>query len=131
MRNKRLDPKETSSEALKILITFHNFYCYIQQHSYAGKTPSHELVLCEEYFDSLGMQNIIFHALYGRRTLDALSRAYAYKIGREYHTNVAVTISDNGFILKLPVQKRVELGGISKILKSEEMGRIAKIVVSS
>ncbi len=97
-----------------------------QQHSYAGKIPSHELILCEEYFDSLGRQNIIFHALYGRRTLDALSRAYAYKIGREYHTNVAVTISDNGFILKLPVRKRADLRSIAKILKSEEVDEVLR-----
>ncbi|MDI6640025.1 MAG: ATP-dependent helicase [Methanocellales archaeon] len=97
-----------------------------QQYSYAGKIPSHERILCEEYFDSLGRQNIIFHALYGRRTLDALSRAYAYKIGREYHTNVAVTVGDNGFILKLPVRKRAELRRVTKILKSEEMEEVLR-----
>lgn len=94
---------------------------FMHQYSYAKKIPSHRLILLEEYYDDERRQNIIFHALFGRRTNDALSRAYAYRITKEYKTNVAVTINDNGFILKMPRDKSVEIASIPRIIRSSEI----------
>ncbi len=97
-----------------------------EQKKYAGVIPNHRRILIEYYCDESGRQNIVFHALYGRRTLDALSRAYAYAISRRYKTNVSVTINDNGFILKLPY-KRVDSGiSIIDLVSSETVEGILR-----
>jgi ATP-dependent Lhr-like helicase len=89
---------------------------FIEQYRYAGDIPHHRNLVIEEYWND-GQQNLIFHALFGRRTNDALSRAYAYKISKLYHTNVGVTINDNGWVLRLPEGKSV--GKID--VRSEEL----------
>lgn len=62
--------------------------------------PSDKLLLVE-LWDEGDTFNIIFHALYGRRTTSALSRAYAYVLSRKTGLNVRITVSDNGFMLTL------------------------------
>ncbi|MHC1636223.1 MAG: ATP-dependent helicase [Candidatus Methanospirareceae archaeon] len=91
-----------------------------EQKRYVGIIPNHRRILVEHYRDDMGRQNIIFHALYGRRTLDALSRAYAYAISVAYKTNVSVTINDNGFILKVP-HKSVEVDSVARMVSSENV----------
>jgi len=66
--------------------------------------PSHEVVLVENYIDERQNQNIIFHSLYGRRVNDALSRAFAYALTKKLGKSIAVTISDNGFMLTIPAE---------------------------
>jgi ATP-dependent Lhr-like helicase len=68
----------------------------------AKSFPSHEVVLVENYIDEKQNQNIIFHSLYGRRVNDALSRALAYALTKKIGKSIAVTISDNGFMLTIP-----------------------------
>jgi ATP-dependent Lhr-like helicase len=64
--------------------------------------PSHKVILVENYIDEKQNQNIIFHSLYGRRVNDALSRAFAYALTKKIGKSIAVTISDNGFMLTIP-----------------------------
>ncbi len=107
-----------------------SIYSYFDaQKRYAGVIPNHRRILIEVYYDELERQNIVFHALYGRRTLDALSRAYAYAISRRYKTNVSVTINDNGFILKLP-HKRVDVSAIAGMVRSDTLDEVLKMSVS-
>ncbi|RZN34832.1 MAG: ATP-dependent helicase, partial [Methanophagales archaeon ANME-1-THS] len=96
----------------------HNVVRYFEAHkNYVGIIPTHRRIVIEQYHDDQGRQNIIFHALYGRRTLDALSRAYAYALSRAYKTNVSITINDNGFILKVP-HTRVDLDSGAGLVSS-------------
>ncbi|MEM5867105.1 MAG: ATP-dependent helicase [Candidatus Aenigmatarchaeota archaeon] len=67
----------------------------------AKSFPSHDNVLIENYFDGRN-QNIIFHTLYGRRVNDALSRAFAYTLTKKLGRSIAVTVTDNGFMLSIP-----------------------------
>ncbi len=78
-----------------------------QQHDYMKKllgnfsfTPNTWLV--EHYNDPKEGFKIIFHTLYGRRVNEALSRIYAYVIGKELGENIALSVGDNGFIAYLP-----------------------------
>lgn len=96
-----------------------NLVRYFQaQKSFTGIIPTHRRIVIEQYHDELDRQNIVFHALYGRRTLDALSRAYAYALSRTYKVNVSVTINDNGFILRVP-HKPVDLHSVAGLVTSE------------
>ena len=41
----------------------------------------------------------VFHSLNGRRVNDALSRAIGYTLGKLYHSDMEVGITDNGFYI--------------------------------
>ena len=50
------------------------------------------------------VKHLIFHSLIGRRTNDALSRAFAYVLMKKIGRSIGVAISDNGFILTIPFE---------------------------
>ncbi|MCD6340716.1 MAG: ATP-dependent helicase, partial [Desulfurococcales archaeon] len=82
-----------------------------------GLIPSDKLILIEVWRDYESRTvNIIFHTLFGRRANDALSRAYAYVLGRLTSYTVRVTVTDNGFMLTLPLSIRVDQDIISKLM---------------
>ncbi len=66
-----------------------------------GIIPSDKILLVELWSEDHTF-NIIFHALYGRRANNALSRAYAYLLSHKTGSNIRITVSDNGFMLTLP-----------------------------
>lgn len=45
-----------------------------------------------------------FHTLIGRRANDAISRVFAYRIGKMKSVNVGISLTDNCFILKTPAK---------------------------
>ena len=71
---------------------------FIEQYTYA-QIPSNKKLLIEYYTGFGGRKFIVFHSLFGRKVNDALSRAVAYLVAKQYNTNVTVSISDNGFYL--------------------------------
>ncbi|MGQ4891766.1 MAG: ATP-dependent helicase [Candidatus Njordarchaeia archaeon] len=97
-----------------------------EQIAIAGIVPSHRKLLIEEYIDRRGRQNIIFHYPFGRRVNDALSKAYAYIVSKEIKGNVATSLTDNGFMLTLPLGKFIEIEKIPKMLKSSELREVLK-----
>jgi len=68
------------------------------------KLPSDKVILIENFLDDENNQNIIFHTLFGRRINDALSRAFAYALMKKIERSVKISISDNGFILTIPLE---------------------------
>jgi ATP-dependent Lhr-like helicase len=70
--------------------------------------PSDKTVLVENYIDQRGNKNIIFHTLFGRRTNDALSRAFGYALTKRLKSSVGLTIGDNGFVLTIPSEILIE-----------------------
>jgi len=89
--------------------------------------PTDEQLLIEGYVDVKGNRNIIFHFPFGRRTNDALSRAYAYRLTQRTKTNVRVSVTDDNFMLTVP--KRVELKGLAGIVSSEDLEEVLKRAV--
>ncbi|MHA1615871.1 MAG: ATP-dependent helicase [Candidatus Njordarchaeales archaeon] len=78
------------------------------QLEFLGIIPSHRKIVLEEFIDDLGRYTIIFHAPYGRRVNDALSRACAYIASKLVRSNVGIGITDDGFALVLPRGIRLE-----------------------
>lgn len=82
-----------------------------EQLLYVGEVPGDDLVLIEYFYDD--EWHIVFHALYGRRVNDALSRAYASILSNMILVPVRVSVTDNGFMLsynggKPPTHEMIE-----------------------
>jgi ATP-dependent Lhr-like helicase len=57
-------------------------------------------------------RNYYVHANYGRRFNDGLSRLLAYRCAQRANANVKVAVADHGFTLSLPLNRKVDIGGI-------------------
>lgn len=71
---------------------------FVEQYQYA-QIPSNRKMVIEYYTGFGGRKFVIFHSLFGRKVNDALSRATAYLVAKRFNTNIAISISDNGFYL--------------------------------
>lgn len=76
-------------------------YVKLQKAYTKAPVPSDKTVLIEVY-DEPDRRNVIVHSLFGRRANDALSRIYAYYIGKKLGVNVKLTVTDNGFMISIP-----------------------------
>jgi ATP-dependent Lhr-like helicase len=70
-----------------------------EQLAYTGVVPGRRNVLIEYFQGDDGSWNITFHALFGRRTNDALSRAYGTVLSDHLNVPVKVSVTDNAFML--------------------------------
>jgi ATP-dependent Lhr-like helicase len=93
-------------------------YRYFQEQLlFAGIVPNNELLLIEQTFDKQsGRTYLVFHALYGRRINDALSRICAITMSDILNTDVGMLVTDNGFVLS--TEKNVDMDGrtLNKII---------------
>jgi len=89
-----------------------------------GIVPGNDLILIEVY-DEPYRRNIIFHTLYGRRVNDALSRAYGYILSKMISENVKITITDNGFVLTIPL-RNVKIEDLLSKVSSRNIVNILK-----
>ncbi|MEM1734488.1 MAG: ATP-dependent helicase [Desulfurococcaceae archaeon] len=103
-------------------------YIYEQYLFTGGLVPSDKLFLIE-IFDELNRRNIIVHSLVGRRVNEALSRCYGYIIGQELGVNVAITVTDNGFMLTLPVKKDLDWIGLFKKIDSNNIENMLRKII--
>lgn len=78
-------------------------YDYIKMQKLYTKAPvpSDKNILIEIY-DESDRRNVIVHSMFGRKANDALSRIYAYYIGKALRVNIKLTVTDTGFMLTLP-----------------------------
>ncbi len=73
-----------------------------EQLAYAKVVPNDRFILVEQTHDfEKGTTLIVFHALYGRRVNDTLSRAFAIEIGEMLDIDVGMMVSDNGFVFDI------------------------------
>lgn len=81
-----------------------SLYYYILEMFYFtnGIIPSDKLVLIEIFDDEEGRRNFIFHAIFGRRALDAISRGVAQIVTKDLKEDVKLSVLDNGFIITIP-----------------------------
>lgn len=107
-----------------------SIYDYIKEQLLftGGIIPSDKLIMIE-IFDEPGRRNIIVHSLFGRRVNAALSRAYAYIISNELGVNVKITVTDNGFMLTIPIKKSIDWALAFKKLTPENIEDILKKVL--
>ncbi|ELZ04660.1 ATP-dependent helicase [Natrialba aegyptia] len=61
------------------------------------------------------------HSNYGRRFNDGFSRLLAYHCAQEATANVRVAVADNGFVLSMPLNRKVDVAGIIDDLESDRV----------
>ncbi|ELY93944.1 ATP-dependent helicase [Natrialba hulunbeirensis JCM 10989] len=61
------------------------------------------------------------HSAYGRKFNDGLSRLLAYYCAQEATANVRVAVADNGFVLSMPLNRKVDVEGIFDDLEPERV----------
>ena len=86
--------------------------------------PSHKKLLIERVREGRKL-HLIFHALFGRRVNDALSRALAYLFNRNLGRTVLITVNDNGFMLTVP---RIGEEKIKEILSNLNSRNIREVL---
>jgi len=102
---------------------------YVQEQlEYVGAVPGDSTYLVE-IWDEEDRRNFIFHFLIGRRGIDALSRAYAYKLGQLTGTNVSVTVTDYGFMLTVPGHPEVDVRELVFSVTPENLRRYVEEAV--
>ncbi|AAY80821.1 ATP-dependent helicase [Sulfolobus acidocaldarius] len=94
-----------------------------------GIVPTDKLLLIEVYDDDDQNRNFIFHGLYGRRTVDALSRAIAYIISKDLNMDVRIAITDNGFAITVPGKQEYEISKVFDKLEPDKMYEILSDVI--
>jgi ATP-dependent helicase Lhr and Lhr-like helicase len=52
------------------------------------------------------------HSNYGRKINDGFSRLLAYRCAQEATANVNVAVADNGFVLSMPLNRKIDLEGV-------------------
>jgi ATP-dependent Lhr-like helicase len=105
------------------------FNYFAEQLLYTGIVPNHNSILIEKTFDNEGNKNIvIFHALYGRRINDALSRILAIVIANKYETDVWINVVDNGFVLGTDSKLELKEADIASLLRSLEKVDILELM---
>ena len=82
-------------------------YNYFYEQKLFSLIPTDKRLVVECFRDEKGYC-YVFHTLIGRRANDAISRVFAYRMGRLKGCNVRITITDNGFMLRLPEKLSVE-----------------------
>ena len=102
------------------------FHYFDEQYRFA-KIPSHTRIVVEHFSDEHGFRHVIFHALFGRRVNDCLSRAIAFAIGRTQHKDVELGVNDNGFYVR--TTKKVDVMHAFRLLKSAELDKIMEMAI--
>ncbi|MCX6709849.1 MAG: helicase-related protein, partial [Candidatus Woesearchaeota archaeon] len=134
LMEEKLERNKSQSE----IIDFINSYLYIdgnsassiyryflEQHLYA-EIPTDEKIVIEKYLEN-EKHFVIFHALYGRRVNDCLSRAVAFAVSRIQHIDVEIGINDNGFYLAS--NKPIQALKAFQMLKEEKLELILKMAL--
>jgi len=96
---------------------------YDQQVAFAGpeslSTPTR--VAVEEERDREAYRRRYYvHTLYGRRFNDGLSRLLAAECASESNASVAVAVADQGFVLSMPLNRRVDVAGLLRGLDPDD-----------
>ena len=99
-----------------------------EQLDYVGIVPCDNVILIEWSYDEDDDALIVFHMLYGRRVVDALSRAYAYMLTMKTGYPVRVTVSDNGFVLKVPRKARINEALLRDLVASVTPSNVRSIL---
>ena len=99
---------------------------YDDQLRYAGResvsTPG-RIVVEEEHDQENYRRRYYVHSNYGRRFNDGLSRLLAHRSAQSATANVAVAVADNGFVLSMPLNRKVDVPSILAEVDQTEVRR--------
>jgi len=126
---KLMDQKLRNKYTKEEIMDFINAYLYVDKNASEAiynyfkeqydflEIPHENKIIVEHYIDEDNKKYSIFHALFGRRVNDCLSRALAYAITKTQHVDVELGISDNGFYLSS--EKKINVIKAFELLKTE------------
>ncbi|MGB9726170.1 MAG: ATP-dependent helicase [Fervidicoccaceae archaeon] len=97
-----------------------------EQYLFSGGIIASDRTIHIEIYDDERGRNLIFHSLFGRRTNDALSRAYALKLSEMIGAPVRVTVSDNAFVLTIAGKPELDVIKLVRSLSSREIEDVLK-----
>ncbi|MEM2954384.1 MAG: ATP-dependent helicase [Candidatus Nanoarchaeia archaeon] len=108
--------------------TANSVYSYFKEQWEYAELPTDKKLLIENLvFDN--KHYIIFHACFGRKVNDALSRAIAYVAAKLFHTNILVSVTDQNFYL---VSKRkLNTNQILDQMKKENLCELLKLAIDN
>ncbi|MGC8495925.1 MAG: ATP-dependent helicase [Candidatus Micrarchaeia archaeon] len=90
---------------------------FLEQMLFAGEVPTDKNMVVEQTRDpSSGSNYVVFHALFGRRVNDALSRAIAIELSEMLDSDINIIVNDNGFVLNLPKGEKVTERNVKDII---------------
>ncbi|MEF8856559.1 MAG: helicase, partial [Haloplanus sp.] len=96
---------------------------YDQQMAFAGpesvSTPT-RIAVEEERDREAYRRRYYVHTLYGRRFNDGLSRLLAAECASESNASVTVAVADSGFVLSMPLNRRVDVAGLLRGLDPDD-----------
>ncbi|MFO7992068.1 MAG: ATP-dependent helicase [Thermoplasmata archaeon] len=95
-----------------------------EQKNFSERLPTDKKMVIEGYVDKKDRYNIIFHACFGRKVNDALSRAYAYMISKKYNCSTNVSVTDDNFLVS--VKKEIPLDTVVNLVNTENIERVLK-----
>ncbi len=98
-----------------------DYFYYEQKFLDSLKTniyPNNNNIVIEDYIDDAGNKNLIFHALFGRRVNDALSRVLAFILSKQVERSIPIGVNDNGFILTIHAEDKKLCPHTSELFKS-------------
>jgi len=142
-----MEERFRNKRSKKEILEFINGYLYVDVNGaeaiynyfrdmfyYTKEIPNDKKLLIEVYKEDR-RNYYVFHALYGRRVNDVLSRAIAYGLKRLSHRDMEIGINDNGFYLAseetlnvITALDRIKSKDLNKIMinaleKTEVLGR--------
>jgi len=131
---RKLEKREEKESIVKWLLeeypidkkSANSLYEYFREQYLYAKIPTSKEMLVEETYDLQGRRFLVFHSLFGRRTNDALSRALAILLTRQIMSSVAVIVSDNGFALMIPGEKKFSMKKLMKELGENSIEEMLK-----
>jgi ATP-dependent Lhr-like helicase len=102
---------------------------YFTEQIMASSIPTDRNLTIEGYLDAQGRYNLIFQYCFGRRTNDALSRAYAHAISEKFNVNVGISLTDDNFMLT--VNKQISPKKIAGLLNTKNLLKHLKGAIKS
>ncbi|RLG70587.1 MAG: ATP-dependent helicase [Candidatus Iainarchaeum archaeon] len=103
-------------------------YNYFREQFLYAEIPNNRKILVEEFRDDENV-HLIFHTLFGRRTNDALSRAFAYVLGKISRCDISITLNDNGFMLS--AKKALNLDALFRHVNTENFRSILENAIEN
>ncbi len=95
------------------------FRYFLEQILFAKEVPNDKLMLVEQTHDIEGDKNyLVFHALFGRRVNDTLSRLFGIVLGEMLDMDVGILVGDNGFMLELERESKLSQKAVKELFSN-------------
>ena len=105
------------------------FGYFMEQLLFAGAMPNDMQLLIEQTSNMKDEKGyLVFHALFGRRVNDALSRLFAISVSEKFACDVGMMVGDNGFVLVTDGEVKIREGNILDIIREMEPSSLRLIL---